>query len=460
MKFDINKAMYDSNQTAPEGVGNSFFQKMFNDQAPTIGYISSKASSEMILVPPHVSHGASTNMTGGYLRGDDIRGTVPTLGQYGLDWAFVYRKIGNNPDPKKRKDILAINMVDGDDGVSVQAEGDWGRGYKSPMYILRDYLWRTGGGHKYDKLARRSLPSIKVDTSTDNYRRALELVPIDGNDLNSPLGRATRTLFLQVFLLKTAGINYTTNEDGQPCWPKHKIMMMNQVSAIKSRLDAKDKEGFYDAFFERTDGIPLDMQDIRNKFGEISEDQDALAAWEAGFLHSDFASNQKLVTFDSYSSGPAGIATYRCSVTDVSTKYGPDYRLPDDLLKNVRPFSDYILTTNQELQTQWLQELFEGDEWALIGSGVLEPNSVRIAVPEMPSPVKSNFSTPPAPIAAVRPPAPSTPIPTAVVGVPNLTPRIPSSLDSLKFPGTPSTPTAPSISEQMRLLANKHKNKK
>jgi len=214
MTFDFNKAVYINSQV-DSGSHNSDYQKMFNNDAPTLGYLSSKAPCEFILVPPHPTYNVSMAMTSGGFRQDQLRGIVPTLGQYGIDWVMVYRKIGNDSDPRKRKDILAINMVEGPDGMTVQAERDWGNGYKSPMYKLREYLWKTGGGHKYDKTQRRSIPTINVDTSTTKYRRALELVPVDSNDLNAPLGRAVRTMFLQGFVASNAGINYLQDEDGQ-----------------------------------------------------------------------------------------------------------------------------------------------------------------------------------------------------------------------------------------------------
>ena len=413
MTFDINRAMYDSSKS-DSTKKNSDYQKIFNDEAPTIGYISSKGPCQFILVPPHPMHGAAQTMTSGFFREDGIRGTVPTLGQYGLDWAYVYRKVGSG-DPKTRKDILAINMIEGEDGMIIKAEGEWGRNYKSPMYKLHEFLWKTGGGHKYDKMARRSVATLPVDFNSPQTKRALELVPIS-NDLSAPLSRAVRTLFLQGFVVKNAGIDYTVNEEGQASWPKHKILMINQVSAIKSREDAKDKEGFYDSFFERTDGVAMSREAIVQAYGDVSEDIEAMMAWEAGFLHGDFATQQKLLTFSSYSSGPAGIATYRCQTTNLADTYG-GYALPDEVLQQVRPFSDYILLNTEELQKQWLQELFVGDEWALIGAGVMEGNSVRIAVPEIP------VTTPvPVPVVAV-PTAPVIKTPVMAVSVPMSAPK-------------------------------------
>lgn len=452
--FDINKAMYDSSVN-DGSKKNSDYQKIFNDEAPTIGYISSKGPCEFIMVPPHPKYGASQAMTSGYFREDNMRGTVPTLGQYGLDWAYVYRKVGSG-DPKSRRDILAINMVEGEEGMMIQAEGEWGRGYKSPMYKLYEYLWRTGGGHKYDKQARRSLPSINVDFHSPQTRRALELVPIN-NDLNAPMSRAVRTLFLQGFVLKNAGIDYTVNEEGQASWPKHKILMINQVSAIKSREDAKDKEGFYDSFFERTDGIPMNRAAVMQAFGNIAEDPEALAAWEAGFLHGDFASQQKLLTFDSYSSGPAGIATYRCMTSNLADVYGANYALPNEELEKVKPFSDYILLNNEELQKEWLLELFPDDHWALIGAGIIEVESGLVTVPEMPAPAPASAPTVAIPTAAVAR-TPAMPVNVPMSAPKAVTPpvkTIPTPSPKLAVTPAPTAPTNLSPSNQMATIMDR-----
>jgi hypothetical protein len=457
MTFDINRAMYDSSKS-DSSKKNSDYQKIFNDDAPTIGYISSKGPCEFILVPPHSMYGAAQTMTSGFFREDGIRGTVPTLGQYGLDWAYVYRKVGSG-DPKTRKDILAINMVEGDDGMVIKAEGEWGRGYKSPMYKLYEYLWKTGGGHKYDKMARRSVPTLPVDFNSPQTKRALELAPIN-NDLGAPISRAVRTLFLQGFVVKTGGTSYTVDEEGQPCWPKHKILMINQVSAIKSREDAKDKEGFYDSFFERTDGVPMSQEAIVRAYGDVSNDFEAQIAWEAGFLHSDFAVQQKLITFKSYSSGPAGIAAYSCKTSNLSDVYGADYSLPDEILQKVKPFSEYILLNTEDLQKQWLQELFVGDEWALIGAGIIEDNSVRIAVPEMP-PVTTPAVVPIPTAAVIKTPPIVTNVPAAMPKPAMPAPATPGPKLAMPKPAAAKPAVPPtSLSDQMMAMMTKMKNLK
>ena len=441
MAFNFNKAVQDDSKN---GVGfkSSDFQKMFVDEAPSMGYISSKAPCEFILVPPHASYGASTTLTSGGFRQDSLRGVVPTLGQYGIDWVMVYRKIGNNPDPRKRKDVLAVNMIETEDGMTVNAEKDWGNGYKSPMYKLREYLWKCGGEHKYDKTQRRSVPTVAVDTSSARYKRAIELVPIDGNDLNAPLGRAARTMFLQGFLVNNAGISYTTDEEGNPSWPKHKILMINQVSAIKSREDARVKEGFYDAWFERTDGFAINPEQINEMYGDVSSSESAQLAWEQGFKHSDFGVNQKLVTFKSYPSGPAGIATYCCTAQNLSERMGANYKLPDEILRKVKPFSEYILNTNEQLQIQWLLELFPGDEWAFIEAGLISDGSNRVSMANSGYSPEVEQHQIPAPAAILAPAIPSRP--TVMPSRPTAMPSMPGSKPTA-MPSVPSMPSMPSM---------------
>lgn len=472
MAFNFNKAVQEDSKNGA-GFKSSDFQKILTDDAPSLGFISSKAPCEFILVPPHPMHGASTMLTSGGFRNDAVRGVVPTLGQYGIDWVMVYRKIGNDPDPRKRKDLLAINMVEGEEGMGIQTERDWGNGYKSPMYILREYLWKAGGGHKYDKTQRRSIPTINVDTTSARYKRALELVPIDGNDLNTPLGRATRTMFLQGFMVNNAGISYTTDEEGQACWPKHKILMINQISAIKSREDARTKEGFYDAWFERMDGKSIDPESIMREYGDISNSEQSQAAWEQGFKHGDFATSQKLVTFNSYPSGPAGIATYCCSVNNLADRFGPNYIMPDDVLKKVRPFSDYIAQNNRELQVQWLLELFPGDEWAFIEAGIIQDgsNKVSMSVPAYEPPAPAPVQSRPAPIApialptmprapaGIQTPARSGPtIPTAGIRIvpASPTPLVPA--PGIPMPNQQSSSGGADLSAQMKALMSKLQN--
>jgi len=460
MAFNFNKAIYEDSKNNVVS-RSSDYQKIFNDDAPSMGYISSKAPCEFILVPPHASYGASAAMTSGGFRQDSTRGVVPTLGQYGIDWVMVYRKVGNDPDYKKRKDILAINMMEGPDGMTVQTERDWGKGYMSPMYKLREFLWRTGGGHKYNKALRRSEPTINVDTSTAKYKRAHELVPVDGNDLNSPLSKGVRTMFLQGFMVNNAGINYTVDEEGQPCWPRHKILMINQISAIKSREDARTKEGFYDVWFERADGINMDPEYIIDHFGDVSQSETAQTNWEAGFRHSDFAVKQKLVTFSSYPSGPAGIATYTCAVQNLSDRFGEQYVLPDEVLKKVRPFSDYILENNEKLQIQWLLELFPGDEWAFIEAGIIQDgsNSVAMGGFSVPTPAPTPVTVISTPVVqpAVQPPVARAPMFTTKP--PYTTPESVSSVTKPKAPPIPvapvanSAPTVPPVAAPVNLSA-------
>ena len=238
------------------------------------------------------------------------------------------------------------------------------------------------------------------------------------------------------FVVNTAGISYTVDEDNQPCWPKHKILMINQVSAIKSRDDARTKEGFYDAWFERIDGVPMDPETVYGRFGDIGDSESAQLAWEAGFKHSDFGVNQKLVTFSSYPSGPAGIATYCCSVQNLSDKFGPSYALPDDVLQKAKPFSEYILLNNEKLQIQWLLELFQGDEWAMVEAGIIPDGSNKVSMytaPEVTSPMPAPIAPVPTPMAApaarvpAAPAMPQAPRAPQAPQIPVATPQAPSS---------------------------------
>jgi hypothetical protein len=286
--------------------------------------------------------------------------------------------------------------------------------------------------------------------------------------MNAPLGKGVRTMFLQGFVMNNAGINYTMDEEGQPCWPRHKILLINQLSAMKSREDARTKEGFYDVWFERTDGIGMDPEYIVNHFGDVSESESAQMNWEAGFRHADFALNQKLVTFSSYPSGPAGIATYACSVQNLSNRFGQHYMLPDEILKKVRPFSDYILENNEKLQIQWLLELFPGDEWAMVEAGIISDGSNKVSMHI--SPVAAQDQNVPAPVYAPAPaipaarsvsaaPVPVMPLPVAPIT--NPVPPVPAAVSGaarrvagLAVPAAPPTGEL-DLSSQMKALMNK-----
>jgi hypothetical protein len=383
---DINRRMQED-ASGDDASRSSEWQKILNDEAPPIAYLGTSGPCNFILVPPHPTHGASQAMTSGGVRGDEKYGYTPTLGQYGLDHVLVYRKVGNNPDRKKRRDILAINIQQEGDGSFIQVEREWGKGYRSPMYKLYDYLWRTAGGYKFDKQVKRMVSSIQVDPRSAKVRRALELCPPNdtgGPDSTAAIARGKRTLLLNGFLVSNIGKSYTVDEDNQPCWPQQRVLMINQVTGIKSPVNARDSEGFYDMWFRRTDGIDLslacDEAYIRENFGDIYEDVDAQLAWEAGFLHSDFASVQKLVTWSSYKAGPAQMDAYCCRVDNLADAMG-GYQLPEEVLMKARPIADYLADNNEQLQVRWLLEAFPGDEWALEGAGIISAGS-SVGVPD------------------------------------------------------------------------------
>ena len=384
---DINRRMQEDASSGNDGSRSSEWQKILNDEAPPIAYLGTSGPCSFILVPPHPSHGASQAMTSGGVRGDEKYGYVPTLGQYGLDHVLVYRKVGNNPDRKKRRDILAINIQQEGDGSSIQVEREWGKGYRSPMYKLYEYLWRTAGGYKFDRQVKRMVASIQVDPRSAKVRRALELCPPNdtgGPDSTAAIARGKRTLLLNGFMVSNIGKSYTVDEDNQPCWPQQRVLLINQATGIKSPVNARDKEGFYDMWFRRTDGLDVsqacDENYIRENFGDIYEDADAQLAWEAGFLHSDFASVQKLVTWSSYKAGPAQMDAYCCRVDNLADVM-QGYQLPEEVLMKARPIADYLADNNEQLQVQWLLEAFPGDEWALEGAGIISAGS-SVGVPD------------------------------------------------------------------------------
>ena len=191
----------------------------------------------------------------------------------------------------------------------------------------------------------------------------------------------------------------------------------------------------------------MNPEQINEMYGDVSSSESAQLAWEQGFKHSDFGVNQKLVTFKSYPSGPAGIATYCCTAQNLSERMGANYKLPDEILRKVKPFSEYILNTNEQLQIQWLLELFPGDEWAFIEAGLISDGSNKVSMAnsgyspepehhEIPAPVARSA---PAPVMPSRPTAmPSMPSrPTAMPSMPTAMPSVPS------MPSMPSMPKAP-----------------
>lgn len=383
MGFDINQAIADSTNSG-NSRDSTAFQKIFNASAPPISYLSGKGPCQILVLPPHASTGADQTLTSGGFRLDKDRGVYPTLGGYALDWVYVYKDVGNSPDMKRRKSILAVNMVrDANGNMTIKPEQEWGQVYSSPMYKLREYLWRLGGEHHFDRQRRMVVPRVAVDFSNAKVRRALELVPPQSN-IGDPIGRPTRCLFVQGLMVTNAGNNYMVDENKQPCWPQHRLLMISQITAIKSKVNARQKEGFYDMFFDGPEGIDgMDPESVIQTYGDVRKDLAARIEWEkAAFKHANFATEPKLVTFSSYP-GANGISSYECKVSDAKEVFDGGIDLPESVKESIRPIGDYIIETNEQLQAQWLAELFAGDEWALIEAGVMQPNSARIAVPAM-----------------------------------------------------------------------------
>lgn len=443
---NINRTLNDANDAAHGN--NEDYNKILNNDAPPVGYLGTKGPCRMLVIPPHPSHGVDRTMTSGGFRLDEKTGVSPTLGDYALDWVYVYKNVGNDPDPKRRQNILAVDMVTNpeDGSVVVRPEQDWGRVYKSPMYKLREFLWRATGSPKFDKKSNKTSMTESVDTSSALYRRAMELMP-PGTALTNAIARPSRTMLLQGFVFENGGKEYTVNDKNEPCWPQHRVLMISQTSGIKSSVTARHREGFYDAFFVPSPNSVLgagtapgtaaeaaatvDPDSVAERYGDIVADVEARARWEAeNFMHADFGSVDKLVTFESFKE--TSTVAYRCEVKNLADEYGVEYVLPEEERMKVRPISSYLIETNYDKQVEWLVELFKGDEWILEAAGVLQPsgNAVTMYTP----PAKAAPVVPPArPVAAT--PAAVRPADAAqVYAAPATKPPV---------PGAPRMPTAP-----------------
>ena len=442
--YDINSYLADEVAKADTGRGSSFFQKIFNDEAPPISYISSRGECNIILLPVHSSYGSAPTMTSGGFRSDKDRGIYPTLSSYGLDWMFVYKDVGNSPDRKKRKTILSINMMED----KILPEQEWGNVYKSPMFRLRDYLWRLGGEHVYDSTQRRTIARKQVDLNNWQVKRALELVPPTPT-MNDPMPRPVRTLFLQGLVVSNAGTDYTTDEDGNSQWPQHRILMISQISAIKSKAVARAKEGFYDNFFAPRDPANitnvLDTKYVLGKYGDIRDNVQNRAKWEQeSFLHSDFATNLKVLTFKSYPA-QSGLPSYECLVSNMAGMYGADFQIPDDVARQIRPINNYLQENNEAKQKEWLAEVFPGDEWALIGAGVMDAPPTSVAVP---AGITAVTPIPTMTAPTVNIPIPTMTAPAVITPAANTAPGI--------APNTVAAPAAPtSLRDRLKNLQNK-----
>ena len=147
--------------------------------------------------------------------------------------------------------------------------------------------------------------------------------------------------------------------------------------------------------------------------------------------------------------------------------------MPDEVLKKVRPFSDYIAQNNRELQVQWLLELFPGDEWAFIEAGIIQDgsNKVSMSVPAYEPPAPAPAQSRPAPIAPIAlptmpkapagiqtPARPGPTIPTAGIRIvpASPTPLVPA--PGIPMPNQQSSSGGADLSAQMKALMSKLQN--
>ena len=414
--MSINPALDIARQQSATS-GESRFNKILKGDAPPLMYLGGNKGPTKMMIPSIV--GGDDTLTYGTFVNDTVRktGMLPLLYDYAMDWVYVYQNMGVG-DSSRRMSILAVNTITDEEGNErILAEQAWGNGYKSPMYRLQEYLWKTSGSPKFNKRQNR----VEYTTPILNPAAA-ELFPA-GNSLDAPVRRATRCLLLQGLVFENAGTNYTTDpETGQAKWPEHRIFMVNQVTAINSATHMENKVGFYDKFLMQNDGAIVDPSAIASTYGDTITNVEARRKWEKdAFYHSDYATNPKLVEFSSQPSGAAGITAYSCAVNNMSDIYGPEYKLSVEVTQNVKPLSQYLYPCTEELQIEWLKELFAGYEWSLIGAGLMSESPTAVAVPSQPT-VTAPVA-PAAPAATVAPAAPGVPTaPTAAIPTPVVTP--------------------------------------
>lgn len=402
-----NPALDIANQ-ANNATTESRFNKIFSPDAPPLSYLGGKSlpsgerpTSKFVL--PYIPNSDNT-LTYGMFVDDKIRktGMLPVLGDYALDWVYIYQNIGIG-DTSQKMSILAVDtVIDEETGEErLIAEQSWGRGYQSPMYKMQEYLWRASGSPKFNKRTN------KVETTTPVLHQDAETLLPYGNPLDAPMRRGTRCLLIQGFVFENAGTNYLVNpEDNTPQWPQHRLFLVNQVTAINSATHVENKAGFYDKVLAYSgDGTtnPTAIQDI---YGDVIGDVEARRKWEADtFIHHDYASNMKLVEFSSKPEGPAGIAAYSCQVNNLSDVY-ENYHIPQENFNDVKPIGDYLYKSTFNQQVGWMKELFAGYEWALIGAGLMDTNPTQVAVTSIP------------PVTTAAPPVPTTAVPVAPTAAP------------------------------------------
>ena len=406
-----NPAIDIANQ-ANNATSESRFNKILCSEAPPLAYLGGKPlpNGERPLskfIIPYIPDSDNT-LTYGMFVDDKIRNTgmLPLLGDYALDWVYIYQNIGMG-DSAQRMSILAIDTaIDEETGEErILAEQSWGRGYQSPMYKFQEYLWKASGSPKFNKR------SNKVETTTPVLHSDAENLLPYGSPIDAPMRRGTRCMLVQGFVFENAHTNYLVNaETGEPQWPQHRIFLINQVTAINSAAHMETKVGFYDKFLATTGEGAVNPTDIRELYGDTVGDVDARRKWEVEtFQHYDYASNPKLLTFSSKPSGAAGITAYSCQVDNLADIY-TGYQIPQEVYADVKPIGSYLYKSTYAQQVEWMKELFAGAEWALVGAGIIDDNPASVAVSNI---TPTQVTTPTAPIAPAVPITPTTPPPTA-----------------------------------------------
>ena len=427
-----NPALDIANQ-ASNATSESRFNKILSPDAPSLAYLGGKAlpNGERPISKftiPYIPETDNT-LTYGMFVDDKIRNTgmLPVLGDYALDWVYIYQNIGVG-DSSQRMSILAIDTVINEESGEerIIAEQSWGRGYQSPMYKMQEYLWKASGSPKFNKRAN------KVETTTPILHAEAENLLPYGSPIDAPMRRGTRCMLIQGLVFENAHTNYLVSADtGEPQWPQHRIFLVNQVTAINSSSYVDNKVGFYDKFLATTGEGTVNPAEIRNLYGDTVEDVEARREWEAEtFLHHDYASNPKLVEFSAKPEGAAGILAYSCQVNNLTDVYA-GYQIPQDNYADIKPISEYLYKSTYGQQVEWMKELFAGSEWALMGAGIMDATPTQVAVPSVPPVTTAAVPTPTTVVPTATPPTPITPPATTVSGMP--------------APGTmPSTPTSTS----------------
>ena len=448
----INPALDIANQ-ASNATSESRFNKILSPDAPPMAYLGGKALptgerpvSKFVI--PYIPETANT-LTYGMFVDDKIRNTgmLPVLGDYALDWVYIYQNIGVG-DSSQRMSILAIDTVtDEDTGEDrIIAEQSWGRGYQSPMYKMQEYLWKASGSPKFNKRAN------KVETTTPVLHAEAENLLPYGNPIDAPMRRGTRCMLIQGLVFENAHTNYLVNADtGEPQWPQHRIFLVNQVTAINSSSHMDNKVGFYDKVLAKTGEGAVNPSEMRSLYGDTVGDVEARRKWEAEtFVHHDYASNAKLVEFSAKPEGAAGILAYSCQVNNLTDVYA-GYQIPQANYEGIKPISDYLYKSTYAQQVGWMKELFAGSEWALIGAGIMDVPAPQVAVPNATPPVTTAAPTPTAVMPSAPTPTPAAPTPAPAAPPTATSPGMPTPGAMPPTPAPAPTPTSDAnLDEQMQ----------